>query len=327
MKCSYCDQEEIDDIQERIICEEKDKKWSAFVPLEPEIFGHIIVNYLNYVGHKNWYLFCWDNVSENDSEDSEKLRGFLRDDLGIEWAKNAKIGKSSDGMTITISTYKKSADIMVDEKKEKATLKISDGITHDLKVKKEKGKLTIYKKCIRDISSADDIDQKILNSLMEGVRIISNKLKNIDNVDRVYVVMTGEDPSAHVHFHLFPRYGFLNNNEIAKWAEKNGLSKGEIDWRRFYANPTKNFKYHHDFSYLGEIQQKYDDWKMNKMNGKPPSKELLIEMKEKLGGILLMGCPICSGSLLSDDFSVIEKQGRRVIIQGNVHAIYGPRQV
>ena len=35
-----------------------------------------------------------------------------------------------------------------------------------------------------------------------------------------------------------------------------------------------------------------------------------------------MGCPICSGSLLSNDFSVIEKQGRRVIIQGNVYAIY-----
>ena len=40
MKCSYCDQKEIKDIQERIIREGKNKKWSAFVPLEPEIFGH-----------------------------------------------------------------------------------------------------------------------------------------------------------------------------------------------------------------------------------------------------------------------------------------------
>ena len=37
-----------------------------------------------------------------------------------------------------------------------------------------------------------------------------------------------------------------------------------------------------------------------------------------------MGCPICSGSLLSDDFSVIEKQGRRVIIQGVINAIMSP---
>ena len=37
-----------------------------------------------------------------------------------------------------------------------------------------------------------------------------------------------------------------------------------------------------------------------------------------------MGCPICSGSLLSDNFSVIERQGRRVIIQGEIHAIMSP---
>jgi len=40
-----------------------------------------------------------------------------------------------------------------------------------------------------------------------------------------------------------------------------------------------------------------------------------------------MGCPICSGSLLSDNFSVIERQGRRVIIQGEIHAIMSPDEV
>lgn len=199
MNCSFCDQKEIEDIQERIIREDaRDKKWSAFVPPDPEIFGHIIVTYLNCDRHK---------------------------------------------------------------------------------------------KCIRDISSVEEENQYILDSIITGVRIISNKRKNhIDNVDRVYVVMAGEDSSAHLHFHLFPKYGFLNdndlNNKIAKWVEKYGLSKGEIDWRRFYANPTKNFKFRHDFSYLGEIHQKYDDWKRNKMNDKPPSKDLLIEMKDKLEEIV-----------------------------------------
>ncbi len=37
-----------------------------------------------------------------------------------------------------------------------------------------------------------------------------------------------------------------------------------------------------------------------------------------------MGCPICSGSLLSDNFSVIERQGRKVIIQGIIRAIMSP---
>lgn len=200
MTCSYCDQKKIEDIQERIIREDaRDKKWSAFVPREPEIFGHIIVTYLNYGGDK---------------------------------------------------------------------------------------------KCIRDISSVEEENHYILDSIITGVRIISNKLKNNDNLfaDRVYVVMAGEDSSAHLHFHLFPKYGFLNdndfNNKIAKWAEKYGLSKGEIGWRRFYANPTKNFKFRYDFSYLGEIQQKYDNWKWYQMNDDSSSKDLLIEMKDKLEEIV-----------------------------------------
>ena len=87
------------------------------------------------------YLFSWDNVLGSDSE---KLRMLLSYDLDIDWAKNAKIRKSDDGKTIRIFKDKNSAGIMIDEKKGKATLKISDGRTYDLKVKKEKGKLNIY---------------------------------------------------------------------------------------------------------------------------------------------------------------------------------------
>ena len=35
-------------------------------------------------------------------------------------------------------------------------------------------------------------------------------------------------------------------------------------------------------------------------------------------------CPICSGTIPSDDFSAIEKQGRKVILQGEIKAIYDP---
>jgi 2-polyprenyl-3-methyl-5-hydroxy-6-metoxy-1,4-benzoquinol methylase len=48
-------------------------------------------------------------------------------------------------MIISISKGKNLAEIMMDEKKENATLKISDVRTHDLKVKAEGGKLNIYK--------------------------------------------------------------------------------------------------------------------------------------------------------------------------------------
>ena len=87
------------------------------------------------------YLFSWDNVPGNDSK---KLLEFLKDDLDIEWAENAKIFKSDDGKIIHIYKNKNSAKIMIYEKEEKATIKISDGRTHDLKVKTENGKLNIY---------------------------------------------------------------------------------------------------------------------------------------------------------------------------------------
>ena len=99
------------------------------------------------------YLFSWDNVPGTDSE---RLLRFLRDDLDIGWAENAEISKSDDGKTIRIYKDENSAEMMIDEKKEKATLEISDGKTHNLKVKKEDEKLNIYevmkyeKGCIKD---------------------------------------------------------------------------------------------------------------------------------------------------------------------------------
>ena len=84
------------------------------------------------------YLFSWDNVPGNDSG---RLLKFLMNDLDIVWSENAEIRKSDDGKIIRIFKDKNSAEIMIDKKEEKATLKISDGRTHDLKVKKENGKL------------------------------------------------------------------------------------------------------------------------------------------------------------------------------------------
>ena len=100
-------------------------------------------------------LFSWDSVPEDDNE---KLIRFLKDDLNIGWAKNAKIRKSNDGMTISISKDENSAEIKRDlkkvlfgpfsriEKKEgNAILKIRDGRTYNLKVETVNDKLNIHK--------------------------------------------------------------------------------------------------------------------------------------------------------------------------------------
>ena len=62
----------------------------------------------------------------------------------IGWTENAKILKSYDEKTIRIFKDEKSAEIMMDETKGKATLKISDKKTIDLKVKKKDDKRNIY---------------------------------------------------------------------------------------------------------------------------------------------------------------------------------------
>jgi predicted ATP-binding protein involved in virulence len=92
-------------------------------------------------GKKSKYLFCWDNAPRGDIN---RLLRFLVDDLDIDWAENVKIHKSDDGKTIRIFKDGNSAEIKIDEENEKATLKISDGRSHGLKVKKENGKLNIY---------------------------------------------------------------------------------------------------------------------------------------------------------------------------------------
>jgi len=56
---------------------------------------------------------------------------------------NAEISKSRDDM-ISITKDENSVEILIDEKKESATLKICDCRIHYLKVKEKNGKLKIY---------------------------------------------------------------------------------------------------------------------------------------------------------------------------------------
>ena len=103
------------------------------------------------------FSFSWNNVPGNDDE---RLIMFLND-LDISWVKNAEIRKSEDDRTICIIKDKNSAEIELDEKKEKVALKISDSRTYDLKVKKENGKLNIYQNLI------GRLDEKKVNIILD----------------------------------------------------------------------------------------------------------------------------------------------------------------
>jgi hypothetical protein len=66
-------------------------------------------------------LFNWDNVPG-----SERLIKFLKDDFGFEWVEEAEITKSDDNKVIQISNDK----------------------NLELMVKRQNGKLNVYKRCI-----------------------------------------------------------------------------------------------------------------------------------------------------------------------------------
>ncbi len=91
--------------------------------------------------NKPRYLFSWRNIPGNDSD---KLLKFLKYDLDIDWIENAILVKTDEDKTILVSTEEKSAEISLNEKTDKAILKISNGRTYYLEVKEESGQLSIY---------------------------------------------------------------------------------------------------------------------------------------------------------------------------------------
>ena len=97
-------------------------------------------------GYPIWYLFSWDDVPGNDNE----LVGCLKEVYNLDWAESAEIHKSDDGKSIRIFNNKNSAEITVDMNERKATLKISDGRTYDLKAVRDRirtsNELWIYRK-------------------------------------------------------------------------------------------------------------------------------------------------------------------------------------
>jgi len=108
----------------------------AFDEVTTQIVSPIVFHYIDQ------YLFSWDNVP---GDDSERLLRYFRNDLNICWVDSAQIHKSNKGhKTIRIFKDENSAEITIHVKEEKATLKISDGRTRNLKVKNENGKLNIY---------------------------------------------------------------------------------------------------------------------------------------------------------------------------------------
>jgi HEAT repeat protein/2-polyprenyl-3-methyl-5-hydroxy-6-metoxy-1,4-benzoquinol methylase len=121
------------------------------------------------------YLLRWDDIPENDSD---RLLKYLIEDHDIAWAERAKIRKS-DGKTLIISKDKNSAEIKIDERGEKSTLKLSDGRTCDLNVRTKKAK-SVY----TTLSVAKDAEEMFMDrhigALVEHLKHIPDSFTIVD---------------------------------------------------------------------------------------------------------------------------------------------------
>lgn len=82
------------------------------------------------------YTFKWSDISDT-SKNSNFLKR-LKKNHEISWIKDGDIKRSKDNDTIKFFKDENSAEITIDEGGKKAKLKISDGRTHELLLKKTK---------------------------------------------------------------------------------------------------------------------------------------------------------------------------------------------
>lgn len=99
------------------------------------------------------YLFNWGDVPGSDSG---KLLAFLKDELGFNLLGTAEITKTYQDTNIHVLIAEKSVDITLDANKENALLKTGDKRTYNLKVRKENGKLGVYRS--EQVASGDVTD-------------------------------------------------------------------------------------------------------------------------------------------------------------------------
>lgn len=90
------------------------------------------------------YLFDWNKIP---GIDNERFIEFLKDNLGIDWAKSAII-KKIDERTIKVSNEKKSLSLKLNSEKTKVNLKIDDNKTYEFYIKAENDELGVYNEYI-----------------------------------------------------------------------------------------------------------------------------------------------------------------------------------
>lgn len=152
-------------------------------------------------------FFCWDNILGNDTE---KLKLFLKDCFNIDWLESTEIRKVEENKVVHIHDAENWIKIIIDDKKEKANIKFSDGRIVDLYVENENGRLNVYYP--KNIIDSIAIEKK---SKLEGggQDFIQSINRNID---------IWGDPS-HFVLELLQNADDAEANEVSYFVDSYGL--------------------------------------------------------------------------------------------------------
>lgn len=128
------------------------------------------------------YLFSWDEIPRKDDS---RLIEYLIKNFGINWITTAKIEKIGEIGTISISTENNSLSLRLNNEKTRVNLTIDDGRTDEFLVKKESGKLNIYKSLENNGGNEEVCNNELVYNILLKLKNIFKKkifleIKNID---------------------------------------------------------------------------------------------------------------------------------------------------
>lgn len=89
----------------------------------------------------NLYLFRWDDAL---GKDRQRLKKVMRNYFAIEWIEEAEISMSGNNKILYITKGEHAAEIILDKRRKKATLKISDAQIINLRIVREDSMLKLF---------------------------------------------------------------------------------------------------------------------------------------------------------------------------------------
>lgn len=169
------------------------------------------------------YLFSWENVP---GDESQSLRSYLKNDLGIGWVDDAQIVKTNDNETIRVFTSENSLELRLEDNKSKILTTIDSDTYYYSQIKKENGKICVYR--IDEYEPGYNITEKYY--AVYNLSIKNNDSNNFDfKLNELHVLDGNHIFNATIEPEIPYSYGneILSGFEIETKIENTTLSPGQ----------------------------------------------------------------------------------------------------